>query len=91
MWIVYAILTFLLWGVADLFYKKGNREEDKYSHVKTGIFVGLVMGIHAIIYMIVKKIDIDFLSLLKYLPVSLCYIISMIIGYKGLKYINLSI
>ncbi len=91
MWMVYAILTFFLWGIADLFYKKGNREEDKFSHIKTGIFVGLVMGIHAIIYMIVEGISLDFISMLKYLPVSLCYIISMIIGYKGLKYINLSI
>ena len=91
MWMIYAILTFFLWGIADLFYKKGNRENDKYSHIKTGIMVGFVMGIHATIYMIVKGITIDFISLLKYLPVSLCYIVSMIIGYKGLKYINLSI
>ena len=91
MWMVCAILTFFLWGVADLFYKKGNKIDDKYSHIKTGIFVGFVMGIHAIIYMIVKNISLDFISIVKYLPVSLCYIISMIIGYKGLKYINLSI
>ena len=91
MWMIYAILTFLLWGIADLFYKKGNKESDKYSHIKTGIMVGLVMGIHAISYMIINNINLDIISLLKYLPVSLCYIISMIIGYKGLKYINLSI
>ncbi len=91
MWMVYAIFTFFLWGIADLFYKKGNREDDKYSHIKTGIFVGFVMGIHAVIYMLIESVELDFISLLKYLPVSLCYIISMIIGYKGLKYINLSI
>ena len=88
---VYAILTFFLWGIADLFYKKGNIDEDKYSHLKTGIMVGLVMGIHAIIYYFVKGLKFDLISMLKYLPVSLCYIASMIIGYKGLKYINLSI
>ena len=91
MWLVMALLTLFLWGTADLFYKKGNREEEKYSHLKTGMFVGFVMGIHAIIYMIVKSISFDIIALLKYLPVSLCYIISMIIGYKGLKYINLSV
>ena len=91
MWLLMAIMTLLLWGIADLFYKKGNREEDKYSHYKTGMMVGIVMGIHAIIYMLVKNISLNFLDLLKYLPVSLCYIVSMIIGYKGLKYINLSI
>ena len=91
MWMVYAILTFFLWGIADLFYKKGNIDEDKYSHLKTGVMVGLVMGIHAIIYYFAKGLKFDLISMLKYLPVSLCYIASMIIGYKGLKYINLSI
>ena len=91
MWMVYAILTFFLWGIADLFYKKGNIDDDKYTHLKTGIMVGLVMGIHAIIYYFVKGLKIDFISIIKYLPISICYIASMIIGYKGLKYINLSI
>jgi drug/metabolite transporter (DMT)-like permease len=91
MWLVMAIVTLILWGIADLFYKKGNQKEEKYSHLKTGMLVGLVMGIHAIIYMIVKHLSFDLMAMLKYLPVSLCYIISMIIGYKGLKYINLSI
>ena len=91
MWLIMALLTLFLWGVADLFYKKGNSENEKYSHLKTGMLVGFVMGIHAVIYMIVKHINFDFYSMLKYLPVSLCYIVSMIIGYKGLKYINLSV
>ncbi len=91
MWLVMAIVTLILWGIADLFYKKGNQEEEKYSHLKTGMLVGFVMGIHAIIYMLVKHISFDFMSMLKYLPVSLCYIVSMVLGYKGLKYINLSV
>ena len=91
MWFVFAILTFFSWGIADLFYKKSNSEEEKYSHLKTSIIVGLVMGIHAIIYYFVKDINVNLLDILKYLPVSLCYILSMVIGYKGLKYINLSI
>ena len=91
MWFVFAILTFLFWGFADLFYKKGNSEKDKYSHLKTGVIIGFTMGLHAIIYYLVKDISISFFDILKYLPVSLCYIISMVIGYKGLKYINLSI
>ena len=91
MWLLMALFTLFLWGIADLYYKKGNQEEEKYSHLKTGMFVGFVMGLHAIIYMIVKNISFDIIALLKYLPVSLCYIISMIIGYKGLKYINLSV
>ena len=91
MWLIMAIVTLLLWGIADLFYKKGNDEKEEYSHLKTGMLVGLVMGIHAIIYMIAKNLSFDFIAMLKYLPVSLCYIVSMVLGYKGLKYINLSV
>ncbi len=91
MWLIMAIVTLLLWGIADLFYKKGNSEKEEYSHLKTGMLVGLVMGIHAVIYMIVKNLSFDFMAMLRYLPVSLCYIVSMVVGYKGLKYINLSV
>ena len=91
MWFVFALTTFLSWGIADLFYKKGNKDNDIYSHLKTGIIVGLIMGIHATIYMIISKTNINIMDVIKYLPISLCYIISMIIGYKGLKYLELSI
>lgn len=91
MWLIMALFTLILWGIADLFYKKGNNENDKYSHLKTGMLVGFVMGIHAIIYMIAKGLSFDLMAMIKYLPVSLCYIVSMVIGYKGLKYINLSV
>ncbi len=91
MWFIMAILTLSLWGFADLFYKKGNNEKDKYSHLKTGILVGLVMGIHATLYLIFTNTGVTFMDMLKYLPVSICYIASMVIGYKGLKYIELSI
>lgn len=89
---LYCLLSFLCWGCADLFYKIGNDDsKEKSSHLKTGVIVGYVMGIHATIYMIINNLSINFLDLLKYLPVSLCYIASMVIGYKGLKYIELAI
>ena len=91
MWVLYALLTFACWGIADLFYKIGNDKDGNYNHLKTGVFVGLVMGIHATIYLLYKGINIDVVSMLKYLPVSLLYISSMVIGYKGLKYLELSI
>lgn len=91
MWFIYAIMSFLFWALADLFYKIGNKETDKYSHLKTGIMVGIVMGIHASFYWLGNDIDVTMMEIIKYLPVSFCYILSMIIGYKGLKYIELSI
>lgn len=84
-------LTFVAWGVADLFYKLGNVNNDKRSHLKTSIIVGFIMGLHASLYLVFKDVNISLMDLLKYLPVSLCYILSMVIGYKGLKYLELSI
>ena len=91
MWFVFTIATLLLWGCADLFYKKGADEDDKYSHLKTSIMVGLVMGIHAIYNLVFGDIGYDFINLLIYLPVSLMYILSMTIGYFGLRYLEVSI
>ncbi|MGN1061860.1 MAG: hypothetical protein ACI4RO_01915, partial [Candidatus Scatosoma sp.] len=90
-WFLFALSTMLLWGAADLFYKKGADEEDKYSHLKTVIAVGAVMGIHAIFTLIFGDIDYNFFNIIKYLPVSLMYILSMAVGYFGLRYLELSI
>jgi uncharacterized membrane protein len=91
MWFLFALLTTISWGVADLFYKKGADSKDKYSTVKIGIMVGFVMGIHGILYMLLEGIAFDPLDMIKYLPVSFLYIVSMLVGYLGLRYIELSI
>ena len=91
MWILCTLLTFICWGTADLFYKIGNQGKGDNNHLKTGIMVGLIMGLHATIFLLVKKVPINLLEIIKYLPISLCYISSMVIGYKGLKYLELSI
>ncbi len=91
MWLVFALITFLAWGTADLFYKKSSEEAEKYSHLKTSIVVGLVMGIVAFATIIIRQIDYNPINLLIYLPVSAMYILSMTIGYFGLRYLELSI
>ena len=91
MWFIFALVTLLSWGIADLFYKKGADEKDKYSHLKTSMMVGIVMGIHAIFMLIFTDMNYNFMNILIYLPVSLMYILSMTIGYFGLRYLELSI
>ena len=91
MWLLFAISTFLAWSIADLFYKLGNDENEKYTHLKTSIFVGLVMGITAIATILIKGIDYNFKNIIIYAPVSLMYIFSMVIGYFGLRYLELSV
>ena len=95
MWFVFALICTFGWGLADLFYKKGTDETDRYSHLKIAVWVGLVMGIAAFILMFFSEQKMTVSELLvnavKYTPASLCYIISMVIGYAGLRYLELSI
>ncbi len=91
MWFLFTVATLLFWGCADLFYKKGADEADRYSHLKTSVMVGLVMGLHALYMLVFGDLHYDFMNLIIYLPVSLMYILSMTIGYFGLRYLEVSI
>lgn len=91
MWFLFALITMLAWGSADLFYKKGADESDRYSHLKTTMTVGAVMGIHAVALVLFGGTGYDFRNILIYLPVSIMYISSMTIGYFGLRYLELSV
>lgn len=95
MWFIFALISLISWGFADLFYKIGTDPKDKYSHYKIVMMVGLVMGLHAFGYIIFNKINYGLtynpINIVKYLPVSSMYIISMTIGYAGLRYLELSI
>ena len=90
-WFAFSLITMLAWGAADLFYKKGADESDRYSHLKTSVMVGVVMGLHAIFTLAFGHIGYQPINLVLYLPVSLMYILSMTVGYFGLRYLELSI
>lgn len=90
-WFWIAFATTLSWGCADLFYKLGANEYDRYSHLKTSVFVGLIFGLHAVYTLIFGDIGFDWRNLYYYLPVSTMYILSMTIGYHGLRYLELSV
>ncbi len=90
-WFWFAIIALLCWSGSDFFSKIGCRDaKDKYSHLKMVMAVGLVMGVHALVE-IIGGVEINLSIILKYLPVSLLYILSMAMGYIGLRYIELSI
>ena len=95
LWFLFALICVLGWGLADLFYKKGTDENDRYSHLKIAVWVGLVMGVVSLVLLPFSESRLNGGSLLenavKYLPASLGYIISMVIGYAGLRYLELSI
>lgn len=92
MWFWFAIIALLCWSGSDLFSKIGCQDsKDKYSHLKMVTAVGIVMGLHAAYEIFIGGVEITGKIMLTYLPVSALYILSMAIGYLGLRYIELSI
>ncbi len=110
-WFIFTLICMLGWGLADLFYKKSNVDGDRYSHLKTAVWVGLMMGFVSILLTVLSLLKNGgaaipdaitaetlftpgvsiFSSAVKYLPASLGYIISMVIGYAGMRYLEVSI
>ena len=80
MWFWFALIALLCWSGSDLFSKIGCRDSaDKYSHLKMVMAVGAVMGLHAAWEIFFNGVPITW------------DILSMAIGYLGLRYIELSI
>ena len=92
MWFWFAVIALLCWSGSDLFSKIGCQDaDDKYSHLKMVMAVGVVMGLHAAYEIFVGGVEISWSVIITYLPVSALYIVSMAVGYLGLRYIELSI
>ena len=91
MWLFFTLVTTLLWGIAELFYKKGSHENEKYDHLRVCVLVGAVMGIHAVFTLLTTDMGYDPRNIIAYLPVSLCYILSMACSYFGIRFIEESL
>jgi len=90
-WLFFSIATAVLWGAAELFYKKGAMPNEKYSHLKICVWVGIVMGAHAVFTLLTQDIGYNPVNIIRYLPVSLFYIISMAFSYFGMRFLEESI
>ena len=90
-WLFFSVATALLWGIAELFYKKGAQPNEKYSHLKICVWVGVVMGAHAIFTLLTQDINYNPVNLIRYLPVSMMYIVSMAFSYFGMRFLEESI
>ena len=92
MWLWFSLAALLFWSGSDLFSKIGCQDSrDRYSHLKMVTAVGVVMGLHAAYEVFINGVEINWDIIITYLPVSCLYILSMTIGYLGLRYIELSI
>lgn len=91
MWFGFAFIALLCFSGSDLFCKIGSSPDDSYSHMKMIFTVGMVMGIHAALRITLGGTTITFTDIEIYLPVALISVVTMLIGFCGLRYIELSI
>lgn len=90
---IFLIVSTLAWGIAEIFYKKGNLQKEKYSHLKSAVYVGIFMGIYATVILFTQGVDLKAFpkNFVLYLPVAACYILSMVLSYFGVRFIEESI
>ena len=91
MWLVFTILTTLFWGVGEVFYKLGAERKTNYTHLRTAIFIGLAMGIHAFILLIFGDVGFHPINLIYYFPVFFLYMLSMVLASYGVRFIENSV
>ena len=89
-WFILSLIAILFWSGSDLFSKMGSKSTDKYSHWKMVMAVGVVMGTHAIVLLLMGT-PFEWMDIVRYMPASFLYILAMVLGYVGLRYIELSV
>ncbi len=89
----FLIFSTACWGLAEIFYKKGNVAHEKYAHLKTTVFVGIFFGLYSLVILLTQDVELKYLpaNFIRYLPVAACYIVSMMCSYFGVRYIEESI
>ena len=89
----FLIFSTVCWGLAEIFYKKGNVSNEPYAHLKTTVLVGFFFGVYSVIILLTQDVNIKYLPInfVRYLPVAACYIVSMMCSYYGVRYIEESI
>ena len=90
-WFSFAILATFFWGLSDVSFKRGTDPNDRYSHLRILIMIGLMMGLHAVFELYKINWQYDIRNIISYFPVSFLYILSMGIDFFGYRYLLISV
>lgn len=92
MWLIFAVLTVILWGVSETIFKKSSKT-DKNSVAHLLAYNGIIYGITAIIYMLIvyKGFHFNVMNILKYSPIAAIYTLAMFSYYHAMSRIKISI
>ena len=90
MWVLFAVLTVLLWGTSDVIFKNVS-DKGTVNDLQLLGLNGTVYGVACLIYWLIIGEAFTVESLVKYLPIAALYIASMLFYYKMLPHIKISI
>ncbi len=90
MWVLFSVLTVLLWGTSDVIFKSVS-DKGTVNDLQLLGLNGTVYGVACLIYWAIIGEQFTLQSLIKYLPIAALYIASMLFYYKMLPHIKISI
>ncbi|MBR3134715.1 MAG: DMT family transporter [Clostridia bacterium] len=90
MWIVFSILTVLLWGTSETIFKSVSNNE-RNTVLKLIAYNGIIYGIVSVLYMLITKTEMNLNVIITYLPIAAVYIASMFCTYKAMRLVKVSI
>lgn len=94
-WILITLIATVSWGFTDLFSKMSVDYNDKDFYIKLTIWTGLATGVLLILILPFSESKMPVVELaakyMLFIPTTLLYILSIILGFVGLKYLELSV
>lgn len=94
-WFLLVLPCILCWSAADLFNKKGSDPEDKLSHLKFLVWLGLVLGGLSVLLLPLSESQTSVFNLIykyrDYMPFALSYVLALMCGIIGARYLDISV
>lgn len=94
-WLLITLLATVSWGFTDLFSKMSVDDNDKDFYIKLTIWTGLATGVLFILILPFSESKMPVVEIaakyVVFIPTTLLYILSIILGFVGLRYLELSV
>lgn len=94
-WLLITLIATVSWGFTDLFSKMSVDDNDKDFYIKLTIWTGLAAGVLLIMILPFSESKMPVVELaakyIMFIPAALLYILSIMLGFVGLKYLELSV
>lgn len=94
-WFLLVLLCIICWSATDLFNKKGSDPEDKLSHLKFLVWMGLILGGFSVLLLPLSESKTTIFNLIykyrDYMPFAISYVLALMCGIIGARYLDISV